>query len=141
MAGKSPYTQEFKDKAVMLYLEGMNSYQVAEKMGCSHCTVQAWVKDSGFEMRTPGKPRKEGKSEKGGVSKAEETIKSDAPSVKPNLSSDSINPLLLSMADGNDLSAFVGKEICRMSPREIYKFLELLNIKGDLVVVQKVRLK
>lgn len=45
------------------------------------------------------------------------------------------------MADGNDLSAFVGKEICKMTPREIYKFLELLNIKGDLMVVQKIRLK
>lgn len=43
-----------------------------------------------------------------------------------------INPLLLNMAQGNDLTPFVGKDITKMQPREIYAFLRLLNIHGKI---------
>lgn len=128
---KSIYSQEFKDKAVMMYIDGKSSKEVGDELGISHMSVQAWVKKAGFETRRPGKNN--GAEEK-------QVVSMSAP-LPPKKADGDINPLLLSMADGNDLSAFVGKEICKMSPREIYKFLELLNIKGDLVVVQKVRLK
>jgi len=128
---KSTYSQEFKDKAVMMYIDGKSSMEIGKELGVSHMSVQAWVKKAGFETRRPGKNN--GAEEK-------QTVSMSAP-LPPKKTDNDINPLLLSMADGNDLSAYVGKEICKMSPREIYKFLELLNIKGDLVVVQKVRLK
>ena len=128
---KSTYTQEFKDKAVMMYIDGKSSMEIGKELGVSHMSVQAWVKKAGFETRRPGKNT--------GVEERQ-VVSMSAP-LPPRKTDNGINPLLLSMADGNDLSSFVGKEICKMSPREIYKFLELLNIKGDLMVVQKVRLK
>lgn len=129
MAGVS-YPQEFKDKAVMMYIDGKSSADIGKELGCSHMAVQAWVKKSGFETRSRGKRTA---VEEGNTSLKEQNA--------PKKECNGINPLLLSMADGNDLSAFIGKEICKMSPREIYKFLELLNIKGDLMVVQRVKLK
>lgn len=125
------YTQEFKDKAVMMYIDGKSSMEIGKELGVSHMSVQAWVKKSGFETRKPGNHSR--------AEKIQDISKSTP--LPPKKTEGDINPLLLSMADGNDLSAFVGKEICKMTPREIYKFLELLNIKGDLMVVQKIRLK
>ena len=127
----STYTQEFKDKAVMMYIDGKSSQDVGRELGISHMTVQAWVKKSGFETRKPGRH----------TDAEEKQVVSMSAPLPPKKTDGDINPLLLSMADGNDLSAFVGKEICKMTPREIYKFLELLNIKGDLMIVQKIRLK
>lgn len=131
---RATHSQEFKDKAVMMYMDGKSSYAVAKEMGISHMSVQAWVKESGFEIR----PRSShadgtGKRQTLGVSLGEPKI--------PKREGGGINPLLLSMANGNDLSAFVGKEITKMTPREIYKFLELLNIKGRLVIEQEIILK
>lgn len=49
-----------------------------------------------------------------------------------NKQTEGINPLLLNMAQGNDLTPFVGKDITKMQPREIYAFLRLLNIHGKI---------
>ena len=114
----------------MMYMDGKSSYAVAKEMGISHMSVQAWVKESGFETR----PRNDTeKRQTLGISLGEPKV--------PKKEGGGINPLLLSMANGNDLSAFVGKEITKMTPREIYKFLELLNVKGRLVIEQEIILK
>ena len=56
---------------------------------------------------------------------------------KPN---GEINPLLLNMAQGNDLTPFIGKDITKMQPREIYAFLRLLNIHGTLTTTNTIEL-
>lgn len=120
------YTQEFKDKAVMMYIDGKSSQDVGKELGISHMTVQAWVKKSGFETRKRGRHTDFEEKQDAPLS-AKQNVSLSVPLTSKKTEGD-INPLLLSMADGNDLSAFVGKEICKMTPREIYKFLELLNI-------------
>jgi transposase-like protein len=52
----------------------------------------------------------------------------------------SINRSLLELAGDNDLSAYVGKEITRMSLREIITFLRLLGVKGKLTIEQTLKL-
>lgn len=56
---------------------------------------------------------------------------------KPN---GEINPLLLNMAQGNNLTPFIGKDITKMQPREIYAFLRLLNIHGTLTTTNTIEL-
>jgi len=51
-----------------------------------------------------------------------------------------INPLLVNMAQGNDLTPFIGKDITKMQPREIYAFLRLLNIHGTLTTTNTIEL-
>lgn len=51
-----------------------------------------------------------------------------------------INPLLKNMAQGNDLTPFIGKDITKMQPREIYAFLRLLNIHGTLTTTNTIEL-
>lgn len=91
------YTQDFKDKAVLMYNEIRNAKKVAEQLGVSHFAVCSWIKKANANKQTEG-----------------------------------INPLLLNMAQGNDLTPFVGKDITKMQPREIYAFLRLLNIHGKI---------
>lgn len=52
----------------------------------------------------------------------------------------SVNRSLLELAGDNDLSAYVGKEITRMSLREIITFLRLLGVKGKLTIEQTLKL-
>lgn len=114
------YTKEFKDKAVEMYIDCQSGREVAKELGISAGTILSWVKAAGF------------------ASKKEESAPAETSTKQEN---PQINPLLLNMAQGNDLTAFVGKDITKMQPREIFKFLELLNIKGTLIVEQKVKLK
>lgn len=58
---------------------------------------------------------------------------------QPQATSD-INPLLLSMAQGNDLTPYIGKDITKMQPREIYAFLRLLNIHGKITTTNTIEL-
>lgn len=58
---------------------------------------------------------------------------------QPQATSD-INPLLLSMAQGNDLTPYIGKDITKMLPREIYAFLRLLNIHGKITTTFTIEL-
>lgn len=51
-----------------------------------------------------------------------------------------INPLLIEMANGNDLSEFVGKDITKLQPREIFMFLGLINVKGELTISKKIKI-
>lgn len=117
------HAQEFIDKAVEMYIDGKTARAIGKELGCSPSSVLTWVKKSGFELRE---------------AYAKPTTKTVPKQTEKN---NDINPLLLAMANGNDLSGFVGKEICKMQPREIYKFLELLNIKGELRIEQRVKLK
>lgn len=52
----------------------------------------------------------------------------------------SVNKSLLELAGDNDLSAYVGKEITRMSLREIITFLRLLGVKGKLTIEKTLKL-
>lgn len=55
-------------------------------------------------------------------------------------STGNINPNLLRLANGNDLTAYVGRDITQMQPREIWDFLRLLNVKGDFKIEQTIHL-
>lgn len=122
------FPQETKDKAVEMYIDGKSSKEIASAIGCSLDSVLKWVKDAGFETRGRGGSVKQTKL--------------------PAASSDNcatdkkrINPLLLNLAGDNNLAPYIGKEIVKMTPREIFEFLELIGVEGDLVIRQKIRLK
>lgn len=110
------YPKEMRDQAVELYKKCENMSQVARELGVSDYTVQRWLHKAGIknyrflalEERTT--PANQG----------------------------DINPLLLSMADGNDLTKWQGRDITTMQPREIYAFLKDINIHGQLFVNQKI---
>ena len=122
-------TKEFKDSAVEMYIENQNASEVAKELGVSRESLLNWVKAAGFEVNT--KPRK--------TSSCQETASAPQSDIKNE--DIQINSLLLNMAQGNDLTPFVGKDITKMNPREIFKFLELLNIEGTITIKQKVRLR
>ena len=106
------YTEEFKERACVLYAELQSSKKVAAILGCSHYAVQQWVKQA---------------------------TKKSAP-IPNNRQTDGINPLLLKMANGNDLTPFIGKDITKMQPREIWDFLRAINVKGDIIIEQRIKL-
>lgn len=104
------YTEEQKHEALELYEQLKNAKAVAELTGIHHQTVCRWVS----------------------ISKAEK---------QPKASADKeINPNLLRLAGGNDLTAYVGRDITQMQPREIWDFLRLLNVKGDFKIEQTIHL-
>lgn len=110
------YPEEMRANAVALYKECGNMSEVARVLGVSDYTVQRWLHKAGVKhyrfLATEGKttPANQG----------------------------DINPLLLSMADGNDLTKWQGRDITTMQPREIYAFLKDINIHGQLFVNQKI---
>lgn len=109
--GKSTrYTSEQKREALELYERIESSVVVAERVGCSPGSVMNWV-------------RKARKQEQPVTDQAKD-----------------INPLLLKLANGNDLTPFVGKDITQMMPREIWEFLRLINVKGEFKIEQTIHL-
>lgn len=116
-------SKELKERAVEMYIDGRSAKEISAELGCSKGSVFNWVAREGFEVR----------DRKG---------KAIVPKPQPlAVAKVDINPLLVNLAQGNDLTPFIGKEICKMQPREIFKFLELLNIKGELKLEQRVKLK
>lgn len=122
------YPQETKDKAVEMYIDGKTAKEVSDAIGCSLDSVLLWTKKAGFDTRWRGNSRK---------------VQEDPimPTVSCSPDKQQINPLLLSLAGENDLTPYIGKEITKMQPREIFKFLELLNIQGKLTLKQTITLK
>lgn len=108
--GNKKYTEEQKQEALELYEQMKSAKAVAELIGCSHLTVLQWAK----KARAKNQPTQ---SKTG-----------------------NINPNLLRLAGGNDLTAYIGRDITQMQPREIWDFLRLLNIKGDFNIVQTIHL-
>lgn len=107
---RKKYSEEEKKAAMTLLSDGLSFSDVSNRTGIPANTLLYWSKKT-----AQGKKRDENACSK-------------------------INPLLLQMAAGNDLTPFVGKEITRMQPREIYAFLRLLNVKGDLVTTNTIKL-
>lgn len=60
---KIAYTDEFKRDAVALVVSGILQKQVAEDMGMAKTTLQAWVRDAGFQSHgmTPTTDREQRK--------------------------------------------------------------------------------
>lgn len=108
---KIKYTEEFKEEALRAYKELGSAKAAGELMGCSHFAVLQWAK----------------KAKK-------------AASANSVASTGNINPNLLRLANGNDLTAYVGRDITQMQPREIWDFLRLLNVKGDFKIEQTIHL-
>lgn len=114
------YKDSVRAEVLHLLAEGFTYKEVAELTGVSTSTIDMW---------------KNGPARKG---KREITNVGDCPARQSPVTD--INPLLIKMADGNDLSDFIGKDITKMQPREIFKFLELINVKGELIISQKIKL-
>lgn len=104
------YTQEQKQEAIELYDQLKNLRQVAELTGIYPSTISRWVNGKNAEKQK--------------LTKADSNI----------------NPNLLRLANGNDLTAYVGRDITQMQPREIWDFLRLLNVKGDFKIEQTIHL-
>lgn len=126
--GYISYPKETKDKAVEMYIDGKAADTIAAEIGCSNKAVLTWVQNAGFETRGRGGSRKR-------------TTSINLHATNCTADSKGINPLLLSLAGDNDLTPYIGKEITKMQPREIFRFLELLNIQGKLTLKQTVTLK
>lgn len=117
------FTKETKDKAVEMYIDGKSAGVIAEEIGCSGKAVLNWVANAGFDTRGRGGCRNQEPPKKGPVDRKQ------------------INPLLLNLAGDNNLAPYIGKEIVKMTPREIFEFLELLGIEGEITIKQKVKLR
>ena len=124
--------QETREKAVKMYLDGMASNDVGSELGVNGSSVLSWVRSMGFETRK----RFEKTQAKEPTAK---TFAVKQPTTPP--AKGSINPLLQTLAGDDNLEPYIGKEILKMSPREIFAFLELLGVEGELVIRQKVKLK
>lgn len=114
------YNNDKKDEVLRLLDEGYTYKEVAELTGVSLSTIDNW---------------KNGPARK---AKREITCTGDAPARQSPATG--INPLLIKMANGNDLTDFIGKDITKMQPREIFRFLALINVKGELVISQKIKI-
>lgn len=116
--GRGKYSPEVKKQVLQLVQEGWSIKDIVEMTGVSSTTIDNW-KFNRLQKKTL-------------------TGKEHAAIFAEN--EKNINPLLLNLAKGNDLTPFVGKKITEMQPREIFKFLETLNIKGELIIEQKIKL-
>jgi uncharacterized protein YjcR len=114
------YKDEDKAEVLRLLAEGYTYKEVAELTGVSLTSIDNW---------------KNGPARK---AKREITRTGDAPARQSPATG--INPLLIKMANGNDLTEFIGKDITKMQPREIFRFLGLINVKGELVISQKIKI-
>ena len=103
------YSQETKDKAVQLYRKIGSAKRVADMIGCSHYAVQTWLTKAGIATWMTGK--------------------NEPVQQKSRITT---NPLLLKIANGNDLSRWDGRYVLTLSPRELQDLLRALNFKGHL---------
>ena len=117
---KKPYTEEMREKAYALLDEGYalldEGYaprEVAAKLGVAPNTIYTW------------KCRREAKESKLSAPEAERVA---------------VNPLLLQLSAGNDLSKWAGREVLSLQPRELFALLRALNIEGELTLTQKVNI-
>ena len=116
-----------------MYIDGKSADAIAKQFGCSGKAVLMWVKDAGFETRGRGTTKK--KTESPNIKVFSSPLK-NCPTDKK-----AIHPLLLTLAGDNNLAPYIGKEIVKMTPREIFEFLELLGIEGEITIKQKVKLR
>lgn len=123
------YPQETKDRAVEMYIDGKSAKEVADTVGCSLQAVLTWTREAGFDVRP-----------KGGEVKAKDHA-TTPPAKNCQKDRKQINPLLLNLAGDNDLTPYIGKEIVKMTPREIFEFLELVGVEGEIVIKQRVKLR
>ncbi len=107
------YSYDIKARAVQLYREGAPVSDIAQQLGVNRATIGKWANNAGLWRKRPREK------------------KQDEP----------VNPLLLGMANGNDLSAFRGRTLLSLQPREIWDFLRALNIKGDIQCTQVMQIK
>jgi hypothetical protein len=108
--GTKRYSEEFKREALDAYKQLGSAKAAGELVGCSHFAILQWAK------------------------------KAKAASVNVDDRTKDINPCLLKLANGNDLTAYIGRDITQMMPREIWDFLRLLNVKGDFKIEQTIHL-
>lgn len=104
------YTEEQKQEALDLYEQLKNAKAVAELTGIYHQTICRWA------------------------SAKKAAAQKQLPANKD------INPNLLRLVCGNDLTPYIGRDITQMMPREIWDFLRLLNVKGDFKIEQTIHL-
>lgn len=115
---KKRYTDDKKAEVLHLLAEGYTYKEVAELTGVSTSSIDTW-------KNGPARKAKRQTTRTGDNRQSPAT---------------GINPLLIKMANGNDLTEFIGKDITKLQPREIFRFLGLINVKGELVISQKIKL-
>ena len=109
------YTQAEKQEVMRLVDEGYKYKEISEMTGVSTSTIDSW---------------KYGRYKKRGLLITPPT----------QTTGSVINKYLLEMANGNDLTPYIGKDITKMMPREIYAFLRLLNLRGKLTTTSSIEL-
>lgn len=63
----------------------------------------------------------------------------DAQNKKRGYAPGEINKSLLELAGDNDLTPYIGKEITKMTVREIITFLRMLGVRGKLTIEQTLK--
>ena len=115
---KKEYNNDERAEVLRLVNEGYTYKEVAELTGVSTSTIDNW---------------KNGPARNAKLQTTRTGDNRQSPAT-------GINPLLIKMASGNDLSEFIGKDITKLQPREIFRFLGLINVKGELVISQKIKI-
>lgn len=105
------YTEEQKHEALELYEQLKSVREVSTLTGVSIGTISRWI-----------------------------NAKKNSAQRQGPLDGKGINPNPLRLANGNDLTAYIGRDVTQMQPREIWDFLRLLNVKGDFKIEQTIHL-